>query len=179
MSPLRSAVSDQDHVRGDPSAPVVLVEYGDFECPHCAKAYGVVKALERHFRDRLCVVYRHFPLTQAHPHAEHAAEAAEGAGSQGRFWPMHDTTYEHHDALDDADLVAYAEAVGVSADVITDAWLTRQYAARIRQDFLGGIRSGVNGTPSFFINGAKYEGDYDLPSMSEAIEGELVARSEG
>jgi protein-disulfide isomerase len=179
VSPLRSAVSDQDHVRGDPSAPVVLVEYGDFECPHCAKAYAVVKALEGRFRDRLCVVYRHFPLTQAHPHAEHAAEAAEGAGSQGRFWPMHDALYDHHEALDDADLVAYAEGVGVSADVITDAWLTRRYAARIRQDFLGGIRSGVNGTPSFFINGAKYEGDYDVPSMSEAIEGESVAQSEG
>jgi len=170
-------VSDRDHVRGDPSAPVVLVEYGDFECPHCAAAYGVLRALEQHFRDRLCVVYRHFPLTQAHPHAEHAAEAAEAAGSHDRFWPMHDAIYEHHAALEDADLVSYAESAGVPADVVAEAWRTRRYASHIRQDFLGGIRSGVNGTPSFFINGVKYERDYAVPPMSEAIESELAVRS--
>lgn len=177
MSPLRSPVSDQDHVRGELSAPVILVEYGDFECPYCAEAYRVVKALERHFGNRLCVVFRHFPLTQSHPHAEHAAEAAEAAASEGRFWPMHDALFEHHAALDDADIIGYAESVGVSGHTIVEAWETRRFASRIRQDFLGGVRSGVNGTPSFFINAAKYEGQYDVPSMTEAIEGELVMKA--
>ena len=179
MSPLRPPVSDQDHIRGDPSAPVVLVEYGDFECPYCAEAYGVLKTLEARFGDRLCVVFRHFPLTQAHPHAAHAAEAAEAAGSCGRFWEMHDALFEHHTALEDADLVRYAEAIRVPANVITDAWTNGRYAARIRRDFLSGVRSGVNGTPSFFINDARYEGNYDVGSLSEAVEEELTARSKG
>ncbi len=168
MSPLRPPVSSRDHLDGDPSAPIVLVEYGDYECPYCGAAYPVVKALQQEFRGRLCFVFRNFPLTEAHPHAEHAAEAAEAAGAAGRFWEMHDAIYEHQNALDDHHLVRYAEAIGVSGSVIEQALETERFAAHIRQDFLGGVRSGVNGTPSFFINGQKYDGQYDLASLAAA-----------
>jgi protein-disulfide isomerase len=177
MSPLTPPVSNQDHVHGEASAPVTLVEYGDYECPYCGKAHPVVKALERHFGKRLRFVFRNFPLTQAHPHAEHAAEAAEAAGEAGKFWPMHDVIFEHQTALEDADLVRYAESVGVPGATITDALAHHAHAARIRQDFLSGVRSGVNGTPSFFINGQKYEGNYDVPSLTEAIEQQMTAAS--
>lgn len=170
MSPLRPPVSSRDHLDGDPSAPIVLVEYGDYECPYCGAAYPVVKALQKQFRGRMCFVFRNFPLTEAHPHAEHAAEAAEAAGEAGRFWEMHDAIFEHQNALDDKHLVRYAEAIGVSGSVIAQTLETERFAAHIRQDFLGGVRSGVNGTPSFFINGEKYDGQYDLASLAAAAQ---------
>ena len=177
MSPLRPPVSRDDHLEGDPAAPVILVEYGDYECPYCGAAHPVVKALQRRFRQHIGFVYRHFPLTQVHPHAAHAAESAEAASSVDLFWPMHDTLFEHQNALDDRHLLAYAERVGVPGDVVATALESEQFAPRIRRDFLSGVRSGVNGTPSFFINGQKYEGDYDEASLGDAIEAELAART--
>lgn len=177
MSPLRPPVSRDDHLEGDPTAPVILVEYGDYECSYCAAAHPVVKALQRRFRGRIGFVYRHFPLTQVHPHAAHAAESAEAAGSVDLFWPMHDTLFEHQNALDDRHLATYAERVGVPGGVVAMALESEQFAPRIRRDFLSGVRSGVNGTPSFFINGQKYEGDYDEPSLGDAIEAELGVRT--
>jgi protein-disulfide isomerase len=174
MSPLIPAVSSHDHSQGDPSAPVTLVEYGDYECPYCGAAHPIIKALQRHFGDRLRFVFRNFPLTQAHPRAEPAAEAAEAAGAQGKFWPMHDAIYTHQTALDDEHLVKYAEGAGVDPSVVIDALARHNHAARIRQDFMSGVRSGVNGTPSFFINGQKYEGNYDLASLTEAIDEEIL-----
>lgn len=175
MSPLRPPVSSRDHVDGDPSAPIVLVEYGDYECPHCGTAYPVIKALQRQFHGRMCFVFRNFPLTQAHPHAEHAAEAAEAAASVGQFWAMHDAIFEHQNALDDSHLVRYAESIGVNGSVIESALATERFASHIRQDFLGGVRSGVNGTPTYFINGQIYDGEYDLTSLAAALEDELAA----
>jgi len=113
-------------------------------------------------------------LTQVHEHAESAAEAAEAAGADGKFWPMHDTIFEHQRALADEDLVRYAEHLGVPARDVTDALEHRKFAARINEDFMSGVRSGVNGTPTFFINGARYEGDYDLESLSEAVDDALT-----
>ena len=118
---LAPPVSSHDHMQGEPTAPVVLVEYGDYECPYCGAAYPVIKALQGHFRKRLAFVFRNFPLTKAHAHAEHAAEAAEAADSVGKFWLMHDKIYTHQPALDDIRLVRYGQAVGVPAEVITDA----------------------------------------------------------
>jgi len=174
MSPLTPPVSSHDHIHGDASAAVTLVEYGDYECPYCGKAHPLVKALQRHFGKRMRFVFRNFPLTQVHQHAEHAAEAAEAAEAAGQFWPMHDVIFEHQAALDDSDLVRYAEGLGLPGAVIVDALAGQKHASRIRQDFLSGVRSGVNGTPSFFINGQKYEGEYDLASMTEAIEAEMT-----
>jgi protein-disulfide isomerase len=175
MSALKPPVTARDHALGPEAAPVTLVEYGDYQCPHCGAAHPVVKALKRHFGPRMRLVFRHFPLTQVHPRAESAAEAAEAAASVGKFWEMHDAIFEHQDALEDEDLLQYAEEVGVNPAVVASALAARSYAPRIKEDFMSGVRSGVNGTPSFFVNGEKYEGPYDLGSLREAIEEELQA----
>ena len=155
MSQLTRPVGPDDHVQGPADAPVTLVEYGDFECPHCGRAHPIIKEIKRRMGDRLRLVYRHFPLTQAHPHAEHAAEIAEAAAEQGKFWEMHDTLFENQDALDDADLVAYAAALDLDEAWAASVLAEEKFADRVRADFMSGVRSGVNGTPTFFINGAR------------------------
>jgi protein-disulfide isomerase len=169
MSGLTPPVGARDHARGSATAPVTLVEYGDYECPHCGVVYPIVQALARHFGHRLRFVFRNFPLTQVHPHAQHAAEAAEAAGQAGKYWEMHDKIFEHQAAMTDRDLVHYGQQVGVEPSVIEDALAAQTYKARVREDFMSGVRSGVNGTPTFFINGEKYEGAYDAESLKEAI----------
>jgi protein-disulfide isomerase len=163
-------VSDRDHIKGPATAPVTLVEYGDYECPYCGLAYVVLKEVEQQLGDRVRFVFRHFPLTNAHPHAFRAAEAAEAAGAQGRFWPMHDTLYEHQQALDDRHLFLYAEELGLDPFEFERAMAENTFAERIRADFMGGVRSGVNGTPTFFINGVRHDGSYNLESMMAALE---------
>jgi protein-disulfide isomerase len=167
---LRVPVSARDHVLGSLDAPLVLLEYGDFECPYCGAAHAAVKQLQRQLRDELAFVFRNFPLTSAHPHALHAAEAAEAAGAQGVYWPMHDQLFEHQRFLDDANLVRLADAVGV-ADVerfVVDLQEHR-HLQRIRDDLSSGARSGVNGTPTFFINGVRHDGGYDPASLLPAL----------
>jgi protein-disulfide isomerase len=164
---LKPPVSPADHSAGSPDAPITLVEYGDFQCPHCARAHPRITALQQRFGDRLRFVFRNFPLAEMHPEAFHAAEAAESvaasAGSDA-YWKMHDLLFEHQqddlDALDDAHLAAYAEEAGgdgvqVARDLDSDA-----FEERVRSDFMSGVRSGVNGTPTFFINGVRYDGDW-------------------
>jgi protein-disulfide isomerase len=153
-------VSAQDHVAGPDEAPVTLVEYGDYECPYCGMAYPIVKAVERELGSQLRFVFRNFPLAEIHPHARHAAQAAEAAGAQGKFWEMHDMLFEHQDALEDADLVRYAEQLGFDADRVARELEAGTYAKRVRDDFRSGVRSGVNGTPTFFVNGLRYEGSW-------------------
>jgi protein-disulfide isomerase len=114
-SKLTLPIGGRDHVQGPIDAPIVLLEYGDYECPYCGDAYPVVKAVQERLGDRLCFAFRNFPLVNSHPHAEHAAEAAEGAGVQGKFWEMHDTLYENQTALDDEDLAQYAADLGLDA----------------------------------------------------------------
>jgi protein-disulfide isomerase len=174
MSRLTPAPGPRDHARGPADAPVTLVEYGDYECPYCGAAHPVVAALERRFGHRLRFIFRNFPLTQVHPHAQHAAEAAEAAAQAGKFWEMYDVIFEHQNAITDRDLADYAAAVGMDAAVITDALAAHTYAAHVRQDFMSGVRSGVSGTPTFFINGVKYDGDYDVGSLGDAIDGALA-----
>lgn len=159
-----------DHIRGPLDAPVQLVEYGDYECPHCGQAYYIVKELERLLASRLCFVFRNFPLTSIHPHAEHAAEAAEAAGAQGKFRGMHDCLFEHQDALDDIHLIRYAAMLGLDVPRFSRELSEHRYAARVREDFASGMRSGVNGTPIFFINGIRHNGSYDLGVLLDAIE---------
>jgi protein-disulfide isomerase len=167
---LTVPVSERDHIAGSVDAPLVLVEYGDYECPYCGAAHGVVKEVQRHLGPDLAFVFRNFPLAGAHPHAVRAAEAAEAAGAQGRFWPMHDRLFEHQHLLDDESLVRHAIAVGVG-DVqrFVDDLVEHRHLARIREDLASGARSGVNGTPTFFINGVRHDGGYSFASLMQAL----------
>jgi protein-disulfide isomerase len=157
---LKPPVGESDHVAGPGDAPVTLVEYGDYECPHCGRAHPVVKRVQRELGSQLRFVFRHFPLAEAHPHAQLAAQAAEAAGAQGKFWEMHDMLFEHQDALEGDDIVGYAESVGLDVARFARDIEAGTYAKRVRDDFRSGVRSGVNGTPTFFVNGARYDGSW-------------------
>lgn len=167
---LATPVNDHDHVQGPETAPVTLVEYGDFECPYCAAAHVIVKQTREIMGDQLRFVFRHFPLTQIHPHAEPAAEASEAAGAQGQFWEMHDLLYENQPRLDAPHLKMIAEELGLDMKRFVREVEDGVYRERVRRDFLRGVRSGVNGTPAFFINGVRYDGSWDLPPLVEALE---------
>lgn len=167
---LKPPVGANDHVQGPAKAPVTLLEYGDYECPYCGEAYPVVKAVQERLGDQVRFVFRNFPLAEAHPHAEHAAEAAEAAGAQGKFWQIHDLLYENQDALDDDDLVRYARALHLDVPRFVKEMKESVYIERVREDFSSGVRSGVNGTPTFFINGERHDGPFDLESLLAAIE---------
>jgi protein-disulfide isomerase len=163
MSRLFIPVGPADHHDGPLDAPVTLVEYGDYECPYCGDAYADLKAVKRAMGDGLCFVFRNFPLTQMHPHALHAAEFAERAAEAGRFWEAHDLLYENQQALGDRDLAGYALRLGLDPAAASEGGAGR--LARIEADFSGGVRSGVNGTPSLFINGLRYDGPRDTRSL--------------
>ena len=166
----------RDHIRGAREAPVSLVEYGDYECPFCGAAHGVVEAVRAEMGDLLQFVYRHFPLTTVHPHAFGAAEAAEAAGAQGRFWPMHDSLFEDQRHLAVPDLLARAVALGLDSDRFEADLATQAYADRVQEDFVSGVRSGVPGTPTFFVNGVRYEGPPDFAGLLTAVQSPLVRR---
>jgi protein-disulfide isomerase len=167
---LAVPVSERDHVKGPETAPVTMVEYGDFECPYCGAAHLVIKEIQRRLGEQLRFAYRHFPLVNVHPHAENAAEASEAAAAQGRFWEMHDTLFEHQTELDDQHLIAYARALGLDTERFTRELAAHIYAPRVHEDFLIGVISGVNGTPTFFINGERYNGGYDQESLMAALQ---------
>jgi protein-disulfide isomerase len=167
---LTVPVGDDDHCAGPVDAPITLVEYGDFECPHCGRAYPKIKRIQKALGDKLCLVFRNFPLSESHPHAVHAAEAAEAAGAEDKFWEMHDLLFENQDALEDEDLVSYAEQIGLDAEKFTGDLRNEVYADEVRNDFRNGIRSGVNGTPTFFVNGERYDGDWsDTAAFTEVL----------
>jgi protein-disulfide isomerase len=167
---LHAPITDRDHAQGAPDAPITLMEYGDYECPHCGRAYPIVKEVQRRLGDRLRFVYRNFPLSEAHPHAEHAAEAAEAAAAQGKFWEMHDTLFEHQRALADTRLVEYAATIGLDVAQFQQELDSHVHARHVRADFLGGIRSGVNGTPTFFINDVRHDDAWDVDTLVQALE---------
>src|SRR5262245_14503249 len=170
MNELTVPVSERDHIEGSLDAPVILVEYGDFECPHCGHAYPIVKNVKRQLGATLALAFRHFPLTEAHPHALLAAESAEAASSQGKFWEMHDMLFEHQDALDERQLLAYANGLGLDSRRFAAELANGTYEQRVREDFLSGVRSGVNGTPTFFINGTRFDGDWsDATALAETL----------
>jgi protein-disulfide isomerase len=174
MSKLSVPVSDKDHRQGDPDAPCTLVEYGDYQCPSCGHAYPIVKRVQKHFGKRLLFVFRNFPLSEMHPYAEPAAETAEFAAAQHKFWEMHDLLYENQDRLDDALLFQLAAQLHLDPEKLRQALASNEFEPRVRADFRGGVRSGVNGTPTFFINGQRHDGAYDFASLLEAIDGVLV-----
>jgi protein-disulfide isomerase len=170
---LTVPVGPRDHVRGAEGALVTLVEYGDFECPQCAAAYPIITRIIDTFGDRLRFVFRHFPLTNSHPNAQHAAEAAEVAARGGAFWPMYEALYAERAKLSDRKILECGAAAGVSSVEIERAWASHELLGRIKEDFASGIKSGVTGTPSFFINGARHEGGWDELALAHAIEAAL------
>jgi protein-disulfide isomerase len=166
---LAPPVSDRDHVAGPPDAAVTLVEYGDYECPHCGRAYPIVKRVQQRLGERLRFVFRNFPLNEVHPHAERAAEAAEAAGQQGKFWEMHDLLFERQRALDDDSLLAYAEELELDVAAFAAALESGELEERVRGDFMSGVRSGVNGTPTFFIQGKRFDGEWSEEGLMTAL----------
>ena len=166
---LTVPVSERDHLQGSPTASVTLLEYGDYQCPYCGAAHPNVKEVQRLMGDDLLFAFRNFPLTQVHRYAGIAAEAAEAAAAQGRFWEMHDELFEHQDHLSPPDLLGHAEALGLDVDRFAAELESHVHEPRVREDFMSGIRSGVNGTPTFFINNVRHNGGYDLPSLLEAV----------
>jgi protein-disulfide isomerase len=161
---------DRDHIQGPADAPVTFVEYGDYECPYCGAAYPIIKEVQSRMGDRLRFVFRNFPISTSHPHAEQAAEAAEAAASQGKFWEMHDLLYENQEQLDDADLHRYADQLGLDVAVFDEELAEHVHAERVREDFMSGVRSGVNGTPTFYINGARHDGGYQVDELLASLE---------
>ena len=163
-------IGERDHVQGPEDAPVTLVEYGDYECPHCRDVVPIMRELRAQFGNRLRYVFRHFPITTMHPHAQLAAEAAEAAAAQGRFWEMHDLLYERQGALDREQLIQCAERLGLDTQRFERELSEGVYRDRVRKDFMSGVHSGANGTPAFFLNGARYDGPWDLDSLRAEIE---------
>jgi protein-disulfide isomerase len=162
-------VGERDHVQGPANATATLVEYGDYKCPFCGQAHPIVQAVRARLGRRMRFVFRHFPLTEIHPRALPAAEAAQAAGAQGRFWEMHDLLYENQPALDDPDLLRYAELLGLDLPRFVSEVAEHVHEPRIREDFRSGVRSGVNGTPTFFINGIRHDGAWDVDTLSDAL----------
>ena len=161
---------ERDHILGPADAAVTLVEYGDYECPYCGAAYPIIKEAQARMGGRLRFVFRNFPITTSHPHAEQAAEAAEAAATQDKFWQMHDLLYENQGRLRDQDLRAYAEKLGLDIVPFDKELAEHVHAERVHEDFLSGVRSGVNGTPTFYINGARHDGSYELEPLLRALE---------
>ena len=159
----------RDHIQGPDTAPATLLEYGDYECPFCGQAYSIIKQLQKALAKNLRFVFRNFPLTQVHPHAEPAAEAAESAGAQRKFWEMHDLLYENQQVLDGDHLLQYANTLGLDISLFLNDMSNHVHVPRIREDFLSGIRSGVNGTPSFYINGIRYNNSWEFDTLFETL----------
>lgn len=169
-SELLPPVGRTDHALGPRDAPVELVEYGDFECPHSERAYWVLEKIQDEREGQILFVYRDFPLVNVHPHAEMAAEAAEAAGAEGRFWDMHALLYRNQPALDAPSLLRYALALELDLDYFVGALRDGRYRDRVARDIISGHRSGVEGTPTFFINGKRYRGSYAYDELSEALD---------
>jgi len=166
---LSVAVSKSDHAQGPEDAPVTLVEYGDYQCPYCADMNPMIKAIAKAMGTQLRFVFRHMPLLEMHPYAQHAAEAAEAAGAQGKFWQMHDAILQQQSELGTDLLHQLAKKIQLDVVQFSADIEGRRYRPRVKRDFMGGMRSGVAGTPTFFINGKRYEGALDHASLLSAI----------
>lgn len=172
MAKLTPIVDAHDHIQGNNrEAEITLLEFGDYECPSCGEAYGIIKALQQAFGDRLLFVFRNFPLQEVHPHAYNAALAAEAAGRQHRFWEMHDLLFENQNRLTWNDIAVYAESIDLDMDRFQADLNVDWVQQRVERDIESGLRSGVNGTPSFYINGSKYDGDWGYDSLADYLAG--------
>jgi protein-disulfide isomerase len=166
---MQPKLSDRDHIKGLRTAPLELVEYGDFECPHCGRAAIVVNQITVELGDRLQFAFRHFPLAKMHPHARKAAMASEAAASQGKFWEMHDLLFASAGKLTMPDLISYATKLELDVPRFEAEILNDMYTPRIQEDVASAVRSGVNGTPTFFINGVRHNGGYTIEQLREGL----------
>ena len=167
---LTPPLDDLDHIRGPQDAPLELVMYGDFQCPYCTAAQSIVRRVRERLDGRLRFVFRHLPLPEIHPDAQRAAEAAEAAGAQGRFWEMHDALYANRGKFSDADLVALARRLKLDLDRFRAELIDGVHTARVARDAEAAHAAGINGTPTFFVNGERHTGEYDAGSLVEALE---------
>ena len=176
MAKLKPPVSEQDHVTGNLQSPVILVEYGDFQCPHCGAAYPIVKQIVKDYKERMAFVFRHFPLAEAHPYAQAAAVASEAAANQGKFWQMHALIFENQHMLGVEMLLQLAESLKLDMKKFEHDFKDPKLFKKVEDQFESGILSGVNGTPSFYINGTKYNDSYDYDSLTKAIDQAILAK---
>ncbi len=172
---LAVPVSEQDHSQGSANAPVTLVQYGDYQCPYTRQSTSGVRAIQQQLGTQLRFVFRNFPLTEIHPHALHSAEAAEAANAQGKFWEMHDYIFHHQHTLEDADLRRFAEAISLDTTQYEQDMTQHRHLKRIEADMEGGERSGVQGTPTFYINGVLHNASWEQDALLAAIERALKA----
>ncbi len=172
---LKNPVSNDDHVQGGKNASITLVEYGDYECPYCGQAYPIIKQIQKHYGSKLRFVFRNFPLTEIHPLARLAAQTAEFAGSEGKFWEMHDLIYENQSNLNVELLVSLTESLDLSPEKLKKSLEDQTFDPKIQSDFIGGVKSGVNGTPTFYINGARYTGPVEFQDLVSAID-EMITK---
>jgi protein-disulfide isomerase len=170
---LRPPASERDHIQGNKNALIELVEYGDYQCPYCGKAYPIIKTLQQRFGKDLKFVFRNFPLSKIHPHAKLAAIAAEAADRQGKFWEMHDLLFENQESLFPSTLTAYAQKTGLDLIHFEEDLQSPDLALKVESDFESGMRSGVNGTPGLFINGEKYNDSWELEYFSAYIKNKI------
>jgi protein-disulfide isomerase len=167
-------IRDNDHVKGPADTPVTLVEFGDYECPGCAEAYGTIQRIHEELQDRLRFVFRHYAYARLHPHAELAAQAAEAAGVQGKFWEMHDLLFRDQEHLELRDLVSRAKRLDLDLETFTEDLKSERYLDRVRDDFKTGVQNGVFGTPALFINGIRHNAAPDYETLMQALEQPLV-----
>lgn len=174
MNHLTPPIGPHDHVRGARKPHVALIEYGDYECPHCARAQGMTKSLLERLGDHVLFVFRHMPLSHAHPHAITAALAAEAAGAQGHFWEMHERLFEKQHALELPSLIAYARGLDLDVARFAKDVENETYLDKVEADFRSGIRSGVNGTPTFFIDGQRFDGNWEAGTLTATLAHDIV-----
>lgn len=166
---LKPSINNQDNLSGPDHAPLTLVEYGDYECPHCGHAYGIIKNIQKQMEGILCFVFRNFPLQESHPNAYMAAVATEAAARQNAFWPMHDVLFENQERLSYDDLVEYAGKLKLNVETFGNDMKDEALKEKVDADFESGVRSGVNGTPTFFINGERYNGSWEENELLTAL----------
>jgi protein-disulfide isomerase len=168
-------LKEYDHIQGTKTAPIILIEYGDYQCFYCRKLHSIVRDLRQQFDHQLCFVFRHFPLATIHPYTQYTAEVAEAAAAQGRFWEIHDYLFEHSQVFGNGGLLNYAASLEIDCDRFEQEVAEHRYAARVREYLVSGIESGVNGTPTLFINGDRYNKTYSFDAISIAIHALLPA----
>jgi len=176
MPGLKPPFNENDHYRGNSKSPIQLLEYGDFQCPHCGAAHEILKEIEKKYQSRIVFIFRHFPLSEAHPFAQIAAVAAEAAARQGKFWEIHDLIFENQDLLEKEMLLRLARFLHMDSKVFQNDLSSPELFKKVESDFESGIISGVNGTPSFYINGDKYNGPNTSQALVHALDQAVIIR---
>ncbi|MDR1698677.1 MAG: DsbA family protein [Prevotellaceae bacterium] len=163
---MKTKIEQTDHLQGKATAPVILLEYGDYQCPYCRKAYYIIKEIQKELGDKMSLVFRNFPLTDLHPHALNAALAAEAADKQGKFWQMHDMLFENQHFLENENLLDYARQLGLNIEQFKKDFSSEAVVAKVKKDYESGVNANIGGTPTFFVNGKPYEGNWTSPDFA-------------